>query len=325
MEENERKELLFYYESRQNPNGDPGFENQPRLMSDGRILVTDVRLKRTIRDFAKNELGQTLFVDFGEDGKPLSADDRAEEIVGSRKEEDLTRLLEKTFDVPLFGCLVTIREKKGKKKEANEGEDEPDSSKGGSFKVTGPVQFGLGKSVNQVEIIQPQITGRFIGDDKKGRNTTIGKFYSVNYALIKFQGVVNPTNLVPDGYWKDEKARMNFQRCEEQLATCLWNGTNGLISRSKFPQRSVLFIEVTYGKNHLYNDLNLLVNETDALKGRATGLEPSGIDFSKLVQALTTRKSHVILVRIKACDELKESERLLVGQLNSAGIKTQVL
>jgi Cas7 group CRISPR-associated protein Csh2 len=58
---NLKKELLFYYESRQNPNGDPGFENQPRLMSDGTIMVTDVRIKRTIRDYAKNKYGVTLF------------------------------------------------------------------------------------------------------------------------------------------------------------------------------------------------------------------------------------------------------------------------
>ncbi|HXX96253.1 MAG TPA: type I CRISPR-associated protein Cas7 [Candidatus Bathyarchaeia archaeon] len=56
MEKNHRKEILFYYESRQNPNGDPGFENQPRLMSDGTIMVTDVRIKRTIRDYVAQDL-----------------------------------------------------------------------------------------------------------------------------------------------------------------------------------------------------------------------------------------------------------------------------
>ena len=54
-------EILFYYESRQNPNGDPGFENQPRLMPDDTIMVTDVRIKRTIRDYARDVKGETLF------------------------------------------------------------------------------------------------------------------------------------------------------------------------------------------------------------------------------------------------------------------------
>ena len=44
-----KTDILFYYESRNNPNGDPGFDNQPRLMPDNTILVTDVRIKRTMR------------------------------------------------------------------------------------------------------------------------------------------------------------------------------------------------------------------------------------------------------------------------------------
>ena len=47
MKVDHKKEILFYYESRKNPNGDPGFDDQPRLMDDGTIMVTDLRLKRT--------------------------------------------------------------------------------------------------------------------------------------------------------------------------------------------------------------------------------------------------------------------------------------
>ena len=65
-------EILFYYESKQNPNGDPGFENQPRMMPDDTIMVTDVRIKRTIRDYARDILGETLFVDYDKDGHPTT-------------------------------------------------------------------------------------------------------------------------------------------------------------------------------------------------------------------------------------------------------------
>lgn len=44
-------EILFYYKSMQNPNGYPEFENQLRLIADDTIVVTDVRIKRTIRDY----------------------------------------------------------------------------------------------------------------------------------------------------------------------------------------------------------------------------------------------------------------------------------
>src|SRR3972149_11749819 len=98
---NLKKELLFYYESRQNPNGDPGFENQPRLMSDGTIMVTDVRIKRTIRDYAKGKYGDVLFVDFGAEGTPVKADERAKEILGDSLGDAIKGLAVKTFDVPL--------------------------------------------------------------------------------------------------------------------------------------------------------------------------------------------------------------------------------
>ena len=90
-----KKEILFYYESRQNPNGDPGFENQPRMMPDETIMVTDVRIKRTIRDFAKTKHGETLFVDYGKEGEAVKADSRAEEILGNLKGDVIGGLLDR--------------------------------------------------------------------------------------------------------------------------------------------------------------------------------------------------------------------------------------
>ena len=165
-----KSEMLFYYESRQNPNGDPDADNQPRLMHDETIMVTDVRIKRTIRDHAKEKLGYKLFVDFGNDGLPVTADVRAKEIAKDASDDSgdyIKILLEHTFDVPLFGGLVTIRKKKD--------EEGKSQKKGNSQKLTGPVQFGISRSVNPVNIIQPSITSRFTGDEAKGRETTIGK------------------------------------------------------------------------------------------------------------------------------------------------------
>src|SRR3990167_6941889 len=50
---NKRSEILFYYDiANANPNGDPLDENKPRIDEQtGFNLVTDVRLKRTIRDY----------------------------------------------------------------------------------------------------------------------------------------------------------------------------------------------------------------------------------------------------------------------------------
>ena len=48
-----RQEILFLYEARDcNPNGDPLDENRPRTDPEtGVATVTDVRIKRTVRDY----------------------------------------------------------------------------------------------------------------------------------------------------------------------------------------------------------------------------------------------------------------------------------
>ncbi len=308
-----KTEILFYYESRQNPNGDPGFENQPRLMPDGTIMVTDVRIKRTIRDHAKTVLGETIFVDYDKEGNPTTADKRAEEIVGSLKGDVMTELLKRTFDTSLFGALVTIRAKKGKEK--------GDEVEGSSQKITGPVQFGMGRSVNQVQIINPTISGRFVGKEKTGEQfSTFGKFYSVEYALIKIHGAINPDNL--GKYKDDKKISAKFEENQKKLFGCLWNGTTQLITRSKFPQRSVFYLEVAYN-SAIYNDLPMLVEDKPEMKGRVLSLIASPFIFDKLITTLEKRKSQVKKVRIACCNELMEDTRDLISKLKSKNIPVE--
>jgi CRISPR-associated protein Csh2 len=318
---NQKKEILFYYESRMNPNGDPGFENQPRLMPDGTIIVTDVRIKRTIRDYAKSKYKQTLFVDFGEEGTPVKADERAKEIL-QNLDDVIKGLICRTFDVPLFGALVPIRS--GSK------------GKGSSQKLTGPVQFAIGRSVNQVEIINPLISGRFVGKEKKQESagesqgedqkteqfSTFGKFYAVDYALIRIQGIVNPINL--GEYLDDPESAEAFRKAEEKLLPCLWDGTNALVTRSKFPQRSIFLLEVTYN-SAIYNDLPVLVEENPELKGKIRGLIVSPLKFDKLVSALSSRKHKITDVKVASCRELSNDATQLVDCIRKIGIPVELI
>lgn len=302
-------EILFYYESKQNPNGDPGFENQPRMMPDDTIMVTDVRIKRTMRDYARDVKGETLFVDFDENGTPTTADGKAKEIIGSLSGDVIEGLLKKTFDVPLFGALVTIRK----------GSD----NEGSSAKLTGPLQFGNSRSVNKVQIINPTIVGRFVGKEKTGEQfSTFGKFYSVEFALIKVQGAVNPNNL--GKYSEDKEIIKKFNEKIDMIPDCLWNGTNKLITRSKYPQRSILYIDVSY-KNQIYNDLPNLVDESKDLKGMAKDLSKSPFDFSKLIDTLSKRKSEIEMVQLRGAEDIAEDVDNLGAKLKSKGIPVKIL
>jgi CRISPR-associated protein Csh2 len=306
----EKKEILFYYESRQNPNGDPGFDNQPRMMPDGTIMVTDVRIKRTMRDYAKKVWNEKLFVDFGEDGNPIKADARAKEIINQgdknkKLEADWIRsLLKLTFDVPLFGALVPVRMTK-------------DNGDGSSQKLTGPLQFGIARSLNQVQLINPLITSRFVGKEVEGRQqqfSTFGRFYSVEYALIKVHGALNPENL--GNYLIDDDIKKKFNECENRIFQSLWNGTNELVTRSKFPQRSILYVEITY-KNTIYNDLPDLVDEREDLKKRTAALGTSPFNFEKLISMIEKRKKKINKIRVKGCQEISADITRLISRVNS--------
>lgn len=289
-----KTDILFYYESRNNPNGDPGFDNQPRLMPDNTILVTDVRIKRTMRDYAKNVKQKELFADFGDDGLPVSARDRSKEIAKKADDnsKDLVKvMLKNTFDVPLFGALIPFPAK----------DPDPITNKQGSQKLTGPMQFAIGRSVNMVNVINPSITSRFIGDEAKGRHTTIGSFYAVEYALIKTSANINPINL--GNYFADDTIRKNFENCCDMIPECLWDGTDNLVTRSKYPQNSLLYIEVNYD-DKLHNDLPYLISENPELKGEIKELGKSPFIFDELTNALNERKGHILDIKIKCAKSI---------------------
>ena len=303
-------EILFYYESKQNPNGDPGFENQPRLMPDDTIMVTDVRIKRTMRDYARDVKGETLFVDYDKDGNAITADGKAKEIVGSLDGDVIGKLLDKTFDVPLFGALVPIRKGNG--------------IEGRSEKLTGPLQFGISRSVNKVQIINPTIVGRFVGKEKaEGKQfSTFGKFYSVEYALIKVQGAINPRNL--SKYGENKSIVKKFEEKVSMVHDCLWNGTNQLITRSKYPQRSILYIDVDY-KDKIYNDLPKLIDENPKLKDMAKSLGDSPFIFSELIDAMEKRKSQINKIRICGAEDISDDVQKLASDLKKEGLIVEIL
>lgn len=334
MDLTSRKEIVFFYESiMANPNGDPGFDNQPRMYPDSTVMVTDVRIKRTIRDYAKKASGgkNDIFVDYTDEGKAVEAKVRAREILekykllDNKSEEatlktiDVSRiisgLLRKTFDVPLFGALVPISE-----------------NESGSARITGPCQFGMGKSVNEADIITKQITSHFASGEKK-QHGTFGVDHVIDYALIKTIATINPVNLELKNIEKRlgggekaneaiEEIKANFTNSESKLLQYLWEGTTDLVSRSKFQQRSILAVEVEYERS--YGDLDTLIGSRDGLKGNADdkdefGFEPIGthdasetnhhatdlsyieFGFKHLISTLKKRSKSVRGVRI-ACD-----------------------
>ena len=59
-----RSEIVFLYDVKDaNPNGDPLDENKPRIDEEtNTAMVSDVRLKRTIRDYLHDFKGHEIFI-----------------------------------------------------------------------------------------------------------------------------------------------------------------------------------------------------------------------------------------------------------------------
>ena len=114
-----RSEILFLYEiENANPNGDPLNENRPRFdTEENKVLVSDVRLKRTIRDYwfeykdFNGSNGKDIFV------RETKYSDGKEEYIssGSRRaelfKESSDKVLETCIDVRVFGGVLPIKKR----------------------------------------------------------------------------------------------------------------------------------------------------------------------------------------------------------------------
>src|SRR5699024_9429188 len=159
-----------------------------------------------------------------------------------------------------------------------------------TFTFTGPVQFQVGKSLHQTEIITEQGTGAFASSEKKTQ-TTFRTEYKIPYAIIGFNGIVN------------EKAAQYTQMTEndqELLMEGIWDGTKNLISRSKFGQAPLFLLTINYKNPYYIGGLRQrikLVSEKDDLQIRST--EDYKVDLTKLIDEIKEQADKIDSIDIK--------------------------
>ena len=182
-------EILFVYDAQLcNPNGDPDEENRPRMDYPTQTnLVSDVRLKRYIRDYLE-EKNHDLYVRKGNAGQVVNASKRIQDVLGQDKatkleEKDLHTLLKKLIDVRLFGATIPIK---------------LEGSKGQSIAFTGPVQFNWGYSLNKAYLLDTKTITSHFSSEAGREQGTMGKDYRIKYSLIAFHGVISAYNCKSD-------------------------------------------------------------------------------------------------------------------------------
>lgn len=193
-----------------NPNGDPLNGNRPRVNYDGLGELSDVCLKRKVRNRLL-EAGQSIFVQ--------SDDNRVDEYrsLRQRAEAELKNYLKdevkfreaackKWIDVRAFGQVFAFKaDKKGKGK--SDESEETGNDTGVSIGVRGPVSIHSAFSVAPVSVSSVQITKSVSGegDGSKRGSDTMGMKHRVDHGVYVFYGSMNPQLATKTGF-SDEDA-----------------------------------------------------------------------------------------------------------------------
>lgn len=265
-----RREILFLYTvADANPNGDPLNQNHPRYDEDTeQVLVSDVRIKRTIRDQWVRE-GCNIFVD-GTNKTLKSRFEELKSITGSRNGRDVLR---QCLDSRLFGATFTLGSE--------------------AFSWTGPVQFKWGRSLHAVNFDMVQGTSAFASREGSQQRSFRSE-YKVPFALIAVYAIANQYAASVTGA-EDEDL--------DQLAQALWKGTNNLITRSKSEHQAVFYLGIQYctgfdGKIGALEDKITLKSlegrEMDRERQQALrSTEQCRLDLTRLAEAIGQQQDHI--------------------------------
>ncbi|MBN1329961.1 MAG: type I-B CRISPR-associated protein Cas7/Csh2 [Candidatus Heimdallarchaeota archaeon] len=280
-----RREIIFLYDvTKANPNGDPDDENRPRIDEQGYNLVTDVRLKRTIRNYwiSKNEKELNVLIQqqFKDDQTTvMSMQNIVAKALNVKDDYKITRMeilkkLPETYiDVRAFGAAVTYEK--------------------ANVSITGPVQFGVGVSLNKPEIITMGITTVMSAKGEQGAGS-MGQFHYVDYSIILFHGIACEYNSVETQFTEEDLL---------QVYDGLWWGTKRLNTRSKFNHNPHLICSIVSKEKEFQIgglDLKLKIDKDEGVKEAKDAI----INTNEFIKKLLEFKDSIKTIELKESGEL---------------------
>ena len=193
-----------------NPNGDPLNGNRPRTNYEGYGEISDVCIKRKIRNRLQ-DMGENIFVQ-SDDRKAdgfKSLKDRADgndelKKVMNDRDKYAQKACELWIDVRAFGQVFAF---KGTKKK---GEEEGENSV--SIGIRGPVSIHSAVSVAPVDISSMQITKSV--NSETGKNPgdrgsdTMGMKHRVDFGVYVFYGSINPQLAEKTGFSEEDAEKI---------------------------------------------------------------------------------------------------------------------
>ncbi|MDR7665199.1 type I-B CRISPR-associated protein Cas7/Csh2 [Methanosarcina sp. Z-7115] len=315
-----RNEFLFLYDIKNgNPNGDPD-ENRPRIDNvTGKCYVTDVRLKRFIRDYLIQTEGEKYILVTKLGTKTVNLTDRVTDSLteneskikdGKIEGKDLMNILTSTFiDLRMFGSPLAFKS--------------APPEWGETSKITGPIQINFGETLNQVEEINFNGTSIFRSkgeaDDSEQKQGTFTTYYAIPYGLIAFHGVINENSAATTGLSEEDL---------HKFKVALWKGvreSSSANTRTKKGQQPRLLLNIVYKEKVIIKEngkerevsteyhigaleekvtLKPISDIKEDINIRKTG--EYTLDFTRLTQSITKAKNKIERVEYCACPEFKE-------------------
>lgn len=191
--------VLFFDVKDGNPNGDPDAGNLPRMDPEsGNGLVTDVCIKRKVRNYVqlvKN--GEQDFDIFIKEkailnnliDKAHEQDDVKDKEKGDKTDAARRYMCKRFYDVRAFGAVMSTGKNAGQ--------------------VRGPVQLTFSRSIDQIVPLEHSITRMAVttsadAEKQSGDNRTMGRKFTVPYALYRCHGFISAPLAGQTGFTEDD-------------------------------------------------------------------------------------------------------------------------
>lgn len=219
-----------------NPNGDPLNGNRPRQNYDGYGEISDVAIKRKIRNRLQ-DMGEPIFVQSNDrttDGfkslkERAEANEKFAKVLKNKKstEDEIIKVACKEWiDVRSFGQVFALKRSGGK---------------GVSLGIRGPVSIHTATSVDPVNITSMQITKSTNTEPGKEKGSdTMGMKHRVDFGLYVFYGSIN-TQLAEKTGFSNEDA----EKIKNALVTLFENDAS-----SARPEGSMVVHRVYWWKHN---------------------------------------------------------------------------
>ena len=298
-----RSEILFIYDAQDcNPNGNPIGDNRPRRDPDtGQGIITDVRLKRYLRDQLLDDGFDIYVKKLDGDARPRTtlALDVLKEIDDVDDIEEIKdvgeRFLAAATDVRYFGATMSFES-------SDDDEDEKLRQALGSAlpnQYQGPVQFLPSKSLNKVEDNEEydSLTSVISTGDENRQGGFDLDDKRIKYGIFPFWGLVDN-----NGAESTNLSEADVKRLDSLCWRALKNQTT---SRSKLGQEPRLYVRPEYKENNyhiggLHNHVELSEESDKPLRS----INDVVLDVSSLVAALNRVQDRIETVHVAGSEYL---------------------